>query len=234
MSSVFFNFYATSEVKPFAVWQRPHFAAFPTVSLRPTHLVFLRISSTSCLMWSSMNSIFSCLRASAFWRRTIRSTSTVLSTSGKLSTTITDGPDWLSGERSSTLLLPPWRAFREPGIRRRREFRRFSLAYFPVSISSFNNRNLTFIKLRHLCLYETPNYTMWILMKNIDIILLLCVLNTNQIQEQYLRNLNDCPCCHHPCRSLHSQPVPASYGLQMKKKSRKVNCWHKTDTKEKH
>lgn len=120
-----FNIYATSEVKPFAAWQRLHFAALPTVSRRPTHLVFLRISSTSCLMWSSMNSIFSCLRASAFCRRTIRSTSTALSTSGKLSTTITDGPDWLSGERSSTLLLPPWRAFREPGIRRRPEFRQF-------------------------------------------------------------------------------------------------------------
>lgn len=80
-----------------------------------THLVFLRISSTSCLMWSSMNSIFSCLRARAFCRRTMRSTSTALSTSGKLSTTTTDGPDMLSGDRSSTPLLPPWRAFKEPG-----------------------------------------------------------------------------------------------------------------------
>ena len=51
-------------------------------SVSSTHLVFLRISSTSCLMWSSMNSIFSCFRARAFCRRTMRSTSTVLSTSG--------------------------------------------------------------------------------------------------------------------------------------------------------
>ncbi|TNN67694.1 hypothetical protein EYF80_022010 [Liparis tanakae] len=58
-----------------------------------------------------MNSIFSCLRARAFCRRTMRSTRTVLSTSGKLSTTGAEGPDWLSGERSSTT----WRTFKEPG-----------------------------------------------------------------------------------------------------------------------
>lgn len=40
------------------------------------------------------------------------------------------------------------------------------------------------------------------------------MLNTNQIQEQYLRNLSDCPYCWHPGRSLHSQPAPFSYGLQ--------------------
>lgn len=78
----------------------------PCIWVRATHLVFLRISSTSCLMWSSINSIFSCFRARAFCRRTMRSTSTALSTSGKLSTTTTEGPDWLSGERSSTPLFP--------------------------------------------------------------------------------------------------------------------------------
>lgn len=86
----------------------------PVLFVHVTHLVFLRISSTNCLMWSSMNSIFSCLRASAFCRRTMRSTSTALSTSGKLSTTTTEGPNWLSGDLSSTPLLPPWRAFKEP------------------------------------------------------------------------------------------------------------------------
>lgn len=84
---------------------------FHSVFFTLTHFVFFLISSTSCLMWSSMNSIFSFLRACAFCSRTIRSTSTALSTSGKLSTTTTDEPDWFSGERSS-ILLP--RAFREP------------------------------------------------------------------------------------------------------------------------
>lgn len=83
-----------------------------------THFVFFLISSTSCLMWSSMNSIFSFLRACAFCSRTMRSTSTALSTSGKLSTTTTDEPDWFSGDRSS-ILLP--RAFREPKRERGRD-----------------------------------------------------------------------------------------------------------------
>lgn len=84
---------------------------FHSVFFTLTHFVFFLISSTSCLMWSSMNSIFSFLRACAFCSRTIRSTRTALSTSGKLSTTTTDELDWFSGERSS-ILLP--RAFREP------------------------------------------------------------------------------------------------------------------------
>lgn len=50
-----------------------------------------------------------------------------------------------------------------------------------------------------------------------DVISVVCVLNTNQIQEQYLRNLNDCPCCRRHGRSLRSPPAPASYGLHMKK-----------------
>lgn len=67
-----------------------------------TYLVFFLISSTNCLMWSSINSIFSFFRACAFCSLTILSINMALSTSGKLSTA-PDDPVF-SGDRSSALL----------------------------------------------------------------------------------------------------------------------------------
>lgn len=84
-----------------------------------TYFVFFLISSTSCLMWSSINSIFSFFRACAFCSLTILSISMALSTSGKLSTA-TDDPVF-SGDRSSALL----RALRDPKTKKKK----FNLLY---------------------------------------------------------------------------------------------------------
>lgn len=198
-------------------------------------------------MWSSRNSIFSFFRAWAFCNRTIRSTNTALSTSGKLSTTTTDEADWFSGERSS-VLLP--RALREPETQREKKMspkntpRKTGNKVSPNALKwqshhMENNNQLHTADGNHSHQeYKTrklqeahERHRAWQAKWKEDrgrisnsfwtFSIMKAVLRLLEAEHKgtvYLMNWSDCPCCCPPDHSLHFPPAPASCVLLQRKR----------------